>query len=290
MHSVPIVPNISLAKVSIVLVLASAAGVACAPHHTAASDDDATLLAQDGADTSSTESDAETLSMSFIASTSARLTLASQGDLAGGTLRLDDLGDGVKSAYVPAGCVTVTSDTSAHTATYDLKGCSGPHGLLSVTGTVKVSYTSPEPTKLVLDFEASQLKANRATIEWSAHAEITAHLLGKREMSWRAHLDGTTARGRSFTRTNVKTIAWTVGQECVLVNGSSDGNVSGRNLHTDVINYSRCKGECPAAGSEVKITNSDNGRSIDITYDGGRQATFTGPKGGQVQITLACGL
>jgi hypothetical protein len=271
------------------LALAGAAG--CAGHHaTTAADEDTQALAQDGSDTSATENDTETLATSFVASNTATLGLASAGDLGGGQLQLSDVGDAVKAAYSPAGCVVVTNDTTNRTVTYVFNGCTGPFGLLDVTGEIKIAWQTPAVNKLVLDFTGTSLKVNRATVDWSAHAEIIAGLRGKRDMTWNAHLSGTTARGREFTRANNKSIAWTVGEACVLVNGSSDGNVTGRAIHVDVINYSRCKGECPAAGSEVRITNTNTGKSIDITCDGGNQATFTGPNGGQTQITLACGL
>lgn len=266
----------------------------CAAHHSAAADDDTTALAQDGTDTSATENDTETLSSSFIASTGT-LGLASSGDLGGGALAAANVGDAARATYVPAGCLTVTSDPTSRTATYHFDHCSGPYGLGEVTGTVTVTLTpvassATGASRLKLDFTGTGLKVNRATADWTAQADITSTPTGSRSMVWRAQLSGTTARGRAFTRTNQKTIAWTVGQECVLVNGFSDGNVIGRNIHTDVINYSRCKGECPAAGSELRITNATNGKVVDIKYDGANRATFTATNGSQTQIVLACGL
>jgi hypothetical protein len=76
----------------------------------------------------------------------------------------------------------------------------------------------------------------------------------------------------------------------VRVNGASDGLVGNRGVHTDIRNYSRCKGECPAAGSEIRIVNVDSGRSIDIKYDGGNSATYTGANGVESRLVLACGL
>ena len=85
-------------------------------------------------------------------------------------------------------------------------------------------------------------------------------------------------------------LSWIFGQQCVKVNGTSDGDVTGRQIHTDVIGYSRCKGECPGEGSEIKITDVAKMKSIDIKFNGGRQATFTGPNGKITQVLLACGL
>lgn len=268
----------------------------CAAHHTSVADDDTTTLAQDGSDTSAAENDTETISQSFIAS-SGSLALASSGALAGGELTAANLGDGARALYLPAGCLTVTSDPATRTASYAFAHCTGPYGLLDVTGTIKVT-TAAAPAaasgggsaRLILDFVGTGLKVNRATADWTAHAEISSTAIGTRTMVWKAQLTGTTARGRAFTRTNAKTLEWTVGQECVLVNGSSDGDVTGRNIHTDVIHYSRCRGECPAAGSEIRITNANSGKTVDLTYDGGNHATFTGPNGKQTDVVLACGL
>lgn len=278
----------NLSRLAVWIAVALAVPLAgCAAHHSTPTADDDQNLAEDGTDTSAVENDTETLSSSFIAA-GGTLGLASAGELTGGTLAAANFGDAVRSIYVPAGCLTVTNDATAHTATYAFDKCSGPYGLLNVTGKVVVNYVS-SATSLVLDFTGTDLQVNRATVNWAAHAEIVAGRLGQRTMTWRAQLTGTTARGRAFTRNNSMTIAWTVGGECVLVNGASDGDVSGRNLHTDVISYSRCKGQCPADGSEIRVTNTNNGRSIDLKYNGGTSATFTAPDGTQSPVTLTCG-
>ena len=78
-------------------------------------------------------------------------------------------------------------------------------------------------------------------------------------MVWNAQLSGTTARGRTFTRTNDKTIDWTVGQPCVTVAGESDGTILGVELKTTIVSFSRCAAECPQSGSEIKVENVKNG-------------------------------
>jgi hypothetical protein len=84
-------------------------------------------------------------------------------------------------------------------------------------------------------------------------------------------------------------IDWVFGQECVKVQGSSDGNIKGREVHTDVINFQRCRGQCPAPGGEVKITNVSTGRWVDIKFDGTNQADVT-TTSSSFAIGLACGL
>jgi hypothetical protein len=268
--------------------LALGAGGCAAHHH--ATDDDVTLLAQDGSDTSASENDAETISSSFIAA-GGRIGLASGSDLAGGQLTTANLGDAMRAQYLPAGCLNVVADPAGRGASYEFDHCNGPYGLLEITGTIQVTLTPPATAAgpIVLDYVGTDLRVNRATVDYAAHSEIKSTDTS-RMMTWRGQLTGTTARGRTFRRTNQKVVSWTVGQECVLVNGFSDGDVNGRAVHTDVIGYSRCKGQCPAAGSEIRITSAESGKTVDVRYDGGSSATFTAPNGTQTKIVLACGL
>jgi len=107
-------------------------------------------------------------------------------------------------------------------------------------------------------------------------------------MVWTAQLSGTTARGRTFTRTNDKTLDWDVGTPCVSVEGESDGTILGVELKTTIVKFSRCAAECPQQGSEISVENVKNGTSIDIKYSGGPEAVLT-VDGAAIDIALACG-
>ena len=107
-------------------------------------------------------------------------------------------------------------------------------------------------------------------------------------MTWNAQLSGTTARGRTFMRTNDKTIDWTVGQPCVTVAGQSDGTISGVELKTTIVAFSQCAAECPQSGSEISVENVANDSTVDIKYDGGPWAVLT-INGKSTAIALACG-
>jgi hypothetical protein len=250
-----------------------------------------TADAEDGSDTNAAESDTESIGQSFVGSASGGgLTLASAGELTMGDLSAANVGDAAKAFYQPAGCLAVTSDSAAKTVTYQFSDCTGPFGMVHITGTVNAGWSAPSTTELDLSFTATSLEVNRATIDWSATAKIAASG-SARTMQWDGQFSGTTARGRSFSRQNHKTIAWTTGTSpvCAQANGYSEGDVTGRKLRTDVTNWKRCKGACPESG-DIKITNEATNKSIDIKFDGGDQITFTGPNGGQLTVTLACGL
>jgi hypothetical protein len=193
------------------------------------------------------------------------------------------------SFFQPAGCVTSTLDKANKTVTHVFNGCSGPFGLLHLTGTVTVEHNAPSASELDLTISASGFQINKATVDhWQATAKIVASGT-TRTMTWDAQLSGKGARGEVFSRKNHKTIGWTLGAGCISVDGYSDGQWASVNLHTDVKAFQWCRGACPNASSEVTIKNVDSGKTIDLTFDGDATATFTSADGSKKEIQLACG-
>jgi hypothetical protein len=161
--------------------------------------------------------------------------------------------------------------------------------MLHISGVVTVSYSQPAANEIVIDYVGNDLHVNKAFVNWTAHSDITAATALARHMVWSAKLTGTTARGRPLQRSNTMTLDWVFGQECVKVQGKSDGNLTSVEVHTDVIDFQRCGGQCPAPGGEVKITNVATGRFVDIKFDGTNQAEVT-TTSSSFTIGLACGL
>jgi hypothetical protein len=240
-------------------------------------------------DVNGTESDAETLGTSFVGSDGQ--SVATQSLVGGGNLKVMSGGTtvGVPGfAFLPAGCLQVTEDTVKSTATYAFNGCTGPLGLVELTGTITVGWQVAGP-QLTLDFSASGFQINRATIDnWQATAVITS-TGDQRSMTWSAQLSGTTGSGRQFSRTNQKSVQWTVGVACLSASGQSSGDILGANLQTTVVSWQRCADSCPQAGSEITVKNLDKGDSIDITYNGGPSAELTLDGRKPIGIRLACG-
>jgi hypothetical protein len=255
--------------------------------------DETTGLAEDGTDSNAAENDAEALTSTLIGgggTAGGGIGLASANELSGGGVSTNEIGDGAKALYMPRDCLTVTPGAGATptegTAKYEFNGCYGPAGLANIKGIVDVTYKATL-NHLTLDLVATDLHVNRATVDWTAHAEIDA-AGADRTMTWKASISGTTARGREISRTNDKVIDWTVGEPCVGIDGVSQGNLSGRNVKTEVNDFRRCRGSCPEAGGSIVVTNLDKNVSIEIKYDGTNQATLVTPRG-ETKITLLCG-
>jgi hypothetical protein len=246
-------------------------------------------------DVNGTESNVQSLGASLVG-TNGQSVATSSFDVGGAVKTLDNptttatSSTDVGANFLPAGCLVETVDSSAQTASYVFGGCTGPLGLVELTGTVDVAWTAPDPGSgaVTLTYSATGFKINRATIDsWQATAVVTA-TGSARHLVWTATLSGTTGRGRTFTRTNDKTLDWTVGQPCLTVSGESDGTILGVELQTTIVSFSQCAAECPASGSEITVKNVKNGDSIDIKYEGGPEAVLT-IDGKSADIGLACG-
>lgn len=248
--------------------------------------DEAQALAEDGTDSTVAETDTEIVTSSLVSATAAggSLSLASTSDLALGGVGTAGLGDGAKALYFPRGCLTVTSDTVAKTVTYAFAGCAGPNGIFKLTGTIVATYAA-SAGKLTLNLVGNDLHVNRAIVDWTAAAEVTA-TGADRAMHWKGTLSGTTARGKTFSRTNDKTVTWRFGERCFGVSGVSEGNVRDRFLRTEITDFRRCQGACPEAGGKITISN-DKKVKVEILFDGTSRATYVTPKA-STTFDLAC--
>jgi hypothetical protein len=249
--------------------------------------DDPTLLAEDGTDAATAETDTEIVTSSLVSASTAAGSLALQSsDLGGGDIGTAGIGDGAKAIFFPKGCLDVTSDVAAKKITYVFTSCIGPNGIYKINGTLTATYAYGSGT-LVLDLVGTNLVLNRSTIDWTAHAEVTASGAA-RTMTWHGALSGTTARGRDFSRTNDKTVSWSFGAKCYAVSGVSEGNVKDRYVKTEVTGYSRCAGACPAAGGSITVSNANDTVQVEILFDGTSTATYSTSKG-TTSFDLACG-
>lgn len=227
-------------------------------------DDESAAIAADAADANEVESNIGSLASS----------LAAESD------------EAPRFAFLPAGCLTVTSDEAAKTTTYTFASCTGPYGLITLNGSVALAYTQRGAT-VDATITAAGFQVNGATIDWDVAASVQAGAAGARTMTWSGTIAGTTAKGRALSRQNDKVFTWTAGGSCIGIDGISTGNLSGRSLEIDVSNYQRCKGECPEAGSTLSVKRLDTGATMSIAY-GADSATYTGPRGGTVTFTPAC--
>ena len=242
-----------------------------------------TADAEDGADANNAETDTQLLASSLVASSASNtvgLASVSPGDLS-----TQDVGGNIHALFLPRTCATAVA-TGTNSAKYTFNECLGPNGLLGVSGTVDITYTTTA-NSLTLNLTLTELKLNGAKLDGSATATITA-AGAKRTMTWAGMLDGSTANGKTFSHQATSTVSWAVGDKCFAMSGSSDGDVRGREIKTTIEDFSRCGRGCPEAGGKITVTNVPRNRTIEVDFDGTATATFIGPAGKETPIPLLC--
>lgn len=273
-----------------VTVISLASIAAAAPAGCARGALESAELAAYGDDSVQTESNIEAMAQSFVGGSGSSLTVQSLGSAPGASgIRPLGIVKNPAGGFYTAGCLVEDILSSDASATFTFSNCTGPYGLVQLSGVVKVTWTEVSATELDLVFTSSNFKVNQATISsWTANARVTSQG-EKRTMDWSAQLEGTTGGGRAFTRSNDKTIQWTAGASCLTINGTSTGTVTGLDLKTTVTSYSRCENACPAAGSDITIEDLTTGATVDLEYLGGSEAQFTSVRGATTDFAVACG-
>jgi len=189
------------------------------------------------------------------------------------------------TAYSPKECVTAEL-TGKSTVLYTLDDCTGPYGLIHVTGEVTVVF-SDQSDGLHAHATATGLSINGATIDLDANA--TYEVSGtQKTLSVTTQGKGTGPRGNSITRSGEYTATWDSGTSCFGLDGDWSTRVGVVAWDTKVAGYDRCATECPASGGSISWTGQ-NGKSLTVTFDGTDAAKWQTSTGKSGTVDLFCG-
>lgn len=180
-----------------------------------------------------------------------------------------------------ASCVTATA--SGATVTYQFTDCTGPWGLVHVTGTAVATY-SPAAGGFNVAVTATGLRVNGATVDLNTTATVTGPA-GARTAQVATQSHGTSARGLSFTRSGNYTASWD--GTCLGLGGTFSTEVARASWTTTVTDFRVCRSECPQSGT-IAVTGS-GGRTTTVAFSGGPSATVTGAAGRTTTVRLFCG-
>ena len=118
--------------------------------------------------------------------------------------------------FTPAGCATATA--SGATVTLTLNDCTGPRGLLHVSGELDLTASVALDGTISVHAAATALMVNRATIDIDSDATYavsgTTHTLTVQTMG-----SGTGPRGNDIDHTGQYTITWDAGSQCGSIAG-----------------------------------------------------------------------
>lgn len=195
-----------------------------------------------------------------------------------------DAQEAAASFFQPEGCLTVTK--AGNVVTYVFDGCTGPWGLVEVNGTETATFRQgPEAGSIAVALQSEGLTLNEVAIEHQADVVVTFPDGGKR-VTWNGGFSGTTGGGRPIEHTS--DLVWTVDADgCRTTNGTTSGSIGERGLTTTYEELVRCGGLGTCAAGSISST-SRSGLTVSLEMDGSGAATFTGPRGREWEIDLAC--
>lgn len=190
-------------------------------------------------------------------------------------------------AKYSSGCVTATRDLNV--VTYVMVNCTGPYGLVTVSGTLVVTYTRQADGSIKADAAGTGLKVNGATLTVAATAIYTRDAAGLEKAVVATHGTSTGPQGHTADRTGNYTITRDLAAACVSLDGSwsTQWDGSRATTSTEVTGLKKCAGECPAAGGVIKHTGVF-GRTLTITLDGTSVASYATSGGKSGTVNLQC--
>lgn len=187
--------------------------------------------------------------------------------------------------FTPAGCATATATGS--TVKLTLNDCTGPRGLLQITGELDLTASVALDGTISVHAAATALMVNRATIDVDSDATYavsgTTHTLTVQTMG-----SGTGPRGNDIDHTGQYTITWDVSSECRSIAGhwsTEFSNGSASAARSNDVNLMRCAGGCPTG---MLTHHFLGGASLTVTFDGSNVAQWSASTGKSGSVTLSC--
>lgn len=184
------------------------------------------------------------------------------------------------------GCVTATRNLNV--VTYVMVDCTGPYGLVTVSGTMVVTYTRQADGSIRADAAGTGLQVNQGTLDLSAVAIYSRNAAGLETAVVETHGTGTGPRGNTGVRTGNYVVTRDQAAACVTLEGTWstvwNGNANAT-TSTEVTGLKKCSASCPAAGGLITHTGIF-GKVLTVTLDGSSVAAWstTGGKSGTVNL------
>jgi hypothetical protein len=185
-----------------------------------------------------------------------------------------------------AGCVTVTTGEGSVTAVF---ACTGPAGVLSVTGTVAgtvrptLAGVPPRVTGAVVELSTSNLAVSGRSVT----GDMTiAYTISPEAATMELDVEAAVDSARAGTVHVTGTLALSLTETCVAADGSLAATAGTNALTVAVAGYERCGGACPSQGGSIAV--SGGRKSITISFDGTNRAQVTVSGGSSFTLPIVC--
>lgn len=178
------------------------------------------------------------------------------------------------------GCAKVTQNAGSVVITYT--DCTGPRGLLHVTGELDVAITV-SGTTITAHGTSNGMQINRADIVIDATATYTVTGTTK-TLTVATNGSGTGPRGNEIEHQGNYTVTWDSATQCRSIDGTWQTDLGVRERSNDV-SLSRCDGGCPTGTVTHHFLA---GASLTITFDGTATAAWSASNGKSGTVALSC--
>ncbi len=183
--------------------------------------------------------------------------------------------------FMPAGCVTLTKTASS--VRYDLKGCTGPLGLVAVNGALVAAFSAVKLGTVKVKVTSESLVIGKVPV--TLGAEGTVSFVGsKRIVAWTGSYQGTTKTGRALVHTGSYSGAYDEATGCLELDGTASTKLGVHGVDTMTTGYKRCNG-CPEQGT-ITATGAVSKLSVSVTYLGSGKVELKVPSGKVFPYTL----
>jgi hypothetical protein len=186
----------------------------------------------------------------------------------------------VSARFTPASCVTVTPGAN-NTITAQYNDCTGPRGLVHVTGEVAFAVSVSADSAISVHATSTGLKVNAATLDIDATGTYAVTASGP-TITVSTTGTGTGALGRNVDHQGNYTLSWNPTTQCQSLDGTWSTEL-GTHSDANEVNLERCGGGCPTG---TVVHTFPDSQQLTITFDGTTTASWalgasaTGSAGG----------
>jgi hypothetical protein len=188
--------------------------------------------------------------------------------------------------WQPSSCATVSSSGSTITIKYN--DCTGPRGLLHVTGELDLTVSIDASGAITVAGKSNgDLQVNRASIAFDVTANYsvsgTMHSLAVTTNG-----DGTGPLGNTIDHDGQYTINWDTLSQCGSIDGTWSTEFSSTTAsatRSNQVNLMRCAGGCPTG---TVVHTGLRGATLTLTFDGTNVATWSASTGASGSVNLPC--
>jgi hypothetical protein len=183
--------------------------------------------------------------------------------------------------FQPPSCFSEVVE--GYTVIDELDDCTGPRGLVQVTGTLTTVETA-DASGTHTDTTATALQIGQQTLD--VDETTTTRLAGgTRTVTVASASSGTTALGRAVSHEAEYTVARAIGTGCSSLDGTWTTTRGARTWTTTAVSYLRCSRHCP---SGTLTHTRPSGATTTFTFDGTDVARYARSSGRSGTITLRC--